>query len=127
MKKIYSTIIIILAIAVVSCSGSHESFASSPKAPEHTVWNELLTRYVEDNGLVNYKGFISEKAKLESYLEILSANAPGDAWTENEKLAYWINAYNASTIKLVAESYPTKSIMDLAGGKPFDKKWIYRR
>lgn len=113
MKKIYSILMVVLTIAIVSCSGSNESFAGSPKAPEHTIWNELLNKYVAENGLINYKGFISEKAKLESYLDVLSNTAPGDAWTENEKLAYWINAYNAFTVKLIVDNYPLESIKDL--------------
>lgn len=105
--------ILTLAIAVISCSGGNESFAGSPTAPDHTAWTNLLTKYVEDNGMVNYQGFINDKAALESYLETLSSNAPGDAWTENEKLAYWINAYNAFTVKLIVDNYPLKSIKDL--------------
>ncbi|GAB5524442.1 MAG: hypothetical protein Roseis2KO_23140 [Roseivirga sp.] len=113
MKKIYSIIILILAVAAISCSGGNESFAGSPTAPDHSAWTKLLSKYVEDNGLVNYQGFINDKAALESYLETLSSNAPGDTWTENEKLAYWINAYNAFTVKLIVDNYPLKSIKDL--------------
>lgn len=113
MKKIYSILILILAIAAVSCSGGNESFAGSPKAPDHSPWSDLLAKYVEDGGLVNYQGFINDKEELESYLETLSSNAPGDSWTENEKLAYWINAYNAFTVKLIVDNYPLESIKDL--------------
>jgi hypothetical protein len=102
-----------LSIAVISCSGGNESFASSPKAPKHDVWNELLNKYVAENGMVNYQGFINEIDKLDAYLDVLSKNAPGESWTENEKLAYWINAYNAYTVKLIAKNYPLKSIKDL--------------
>ncbi len=39
-------------------------------------------------------------------------------------MAFWINAYNANTIKLILKKYPVKSITDLDGGKPWDVKWI---
>lgn len=104
---------LILAIAIVSCSGGNQSYAGSPAAPDHTAWTELLSKYVEDNGLVNYQGFIDDKTQLEAYLEVLSNNAPGDTWTDNEKLAYWINAYNAFTVKLIVDNYPLESIKDL--------------
>lgn len=104
---------LILAIAIVSCSGGNQSYAGSPAAPDHTAWTELLSKYVEDNGLVNYQGFIDDKNQLEAYLEVLSNNAPGDTWTDNEKLAYWINAYNAFTVKLIVDNYPLESIKDL--------------
>ena len=34
-------------------------------------------------------------------------------WSEAEQLAYWINAYNAFTVKLIADNYPVESIEDL--------------
>ena len=34
-------------------------------------------------------------------------------WSKNQQLAYWINAYNAFTVKLIVDNYPTKSIRDL--------------
>ena len=43
---------------------------------------------------------------------------------EDEELAYWINAYNAYTVKLIIDNYPLSSITNLEGGKPWDKKWI---
>ena len=41
-----------------------------------------------------------------------------------EQLAFWINAYNAFTIKKIIDNYPLQSITDLDGGKPWDAKWI---
>jgi len=113
MKKIFSILVLLLAVGVMACKGGHESYTGSPQAPDHSSWTTLLSKYVEDNGLVNYEGFISEKAELENYLEILSSNAPSESWSENEKLAYWINAYNAFTVKLIVDNYPLESIKDL--------------
>lgn len=48
----------------------------------------------------------------------LSQNAPNKTWPEEEKLAYWINAYNAFTIKLIIDNYPVKSIKDIKKGIP---------
>ena len=39
-------------------------------------------------------------------------------------MAYWINAYNAFTVKLILDHYPVGSIMDIKSGKPWDWKWI---
>lgn len=82
--------------------------------PSHQLWDQLVKAHVKANGLVDYKGFIREKPKLESYLKLLSENAPDRSkWSKNEQLAYWINAYNAYTVKLIVDFYPTKSIRDL--------------
>lgn len=82
--------------------------------PSHQLWDQLVKAHVKPNGLVDYKGFVREKAKLEIYLKLLSASAPDrKTWSKNQQLAYWINAYNAFTVKLIVDNYPVKSIRDL--------------
>jgi len=88
----------------------------------HSIWNELLQKNVSSKGKVNYKGLKTDKAKIETYLATLKSNVPNSEWSKNEKLAYWINVYNAFTVKLIVDNYPLKSITDL--DKPWDKKWI---
>ena len=39
-------------------------------------------------------------------------------------MAFWINAYNAFTVKLIVKNYPIGSITDLSNGNPWDDKWI---
>lgn len=77
------------------------------------IFNVLLSKYVNKNGSVNYKGFIEEKEKFILYLNYLSSNPPKKEDKESVKLAYWINAYNAFTIKLIIDNYPLESITDL--------------
>ncbi|WP_299253422.1 DUF547 domain-containing protein [uncultured Aquimarina sp.] len=91
---------------------------------DHTIWNLLTKKYVSTTGKVNYKGFKANIAQIETYLLHLQNIAPQKDWTKNEKLAYWFNLYNASTIHLVASTYPVKSIKDINNGKPWDKKFI---
>lgn len=98
--------------------------APAPAKPDHSNWNSLLTKYVNSKGAVNYAGFKADQTKLQAYLEELTNNPPENSWTRNEKMAFWINAYNAYTIKLIVDNYPLKSITDLKGGKPWDAKWI---
>jgi hypothetical protein len=64
--------------------------------------------------MADYKGFISDRQKLERYLTLLSDHAPDPGrWSREERLAYWINAYNAFTVKLIIDHYPVASIQDL--------------
>jgi len=100
-----------------------EKLATKP-ALNHDAFNTLLTTYVSSTGKVNYKGLKEEESKLDSYLKLLAENAPNKDWPEDKALAYWINLYNAGTIKLVLNNYPVGSIKDIAGGKPWDKVWI---
>jgi hypothetical protein len=92
--------------------------------PDHSAFSELLSKYVDAQGKVNYSGLKSEVTKLDSYLTELKQQQVDDSWSREEKLAYWINTYNAFTIKLILNNYPISSITELEGGKPWDKKWI---
>ena len=90
---------------------------------DHSSWNTLLSKYVSPSGKVNYKGFKSDLAALNSYIQQLeSISVKG--LSRNEQLAFWINAYNAYTIKKIVDNYPVSSITKLDGGKPWDVKWI---
>lgn len=80
---------------------------------DHSAFDELLKKYVNEKGLVNYKGFKSEMKTFDQYLGMLSKNPPASSWSKNEQMAYWINAYNAFTIKTVLKHYPLKSIKDI--------------
>lgn len=91
---------------------------------DHKAFDALLRKHVSSSGSVNYAGFKSDVSKLDAYIANLAANPVQDSWSRNDKLAYWINAYNANTIKLIVNNYPVSKITDLEGGKPWDKKWI---
>lgn len=84
----------------------------------HSKFTELLKKHVADDGLVDYVSFKKDETELQVYLDLLSNNAPSNNWTEAEKLAYWINAYNAFTIKLIVDNLPVKSIKDIGGAIP---------
>lgn len=88
----------------------------------HAVWNRLLEKHVSEQGKVNYKGFKTDKTEFHNYLNSLSNTPPEDSWGQNETLAYWINVYNAFTVKLILDNYPTKSIKDLKD--PWNRRFI---
>jgi hypothetical protein len=88
----------------------------------HADFDVLLKKHVSTSGKVNYKGFNADKGALETYINWLSDNVPTAQTAKNEKLAYWINAYNALTIKLVLDNYPLSKITNLDAGKTWDVK-----
>lgn len=95
-----------------------------PDIPSHDIWDGLLRKYVAADGRVDYAGLHADKAKLENYLSILAESTPQSDWSRGQAMAYWINAYNAGTVKLILDNYPLKSIRDLHGGNPWDVKWL---
>ena len=84
----------------------------------HELFDQVLRKYVNPQGLVDYAGLKSDSGTLESYLNLLAVNAPSDKATFQTGLAFWINAYNALTIKGVLDHYPTTSVrkVKLFGG-----------
>ena len=82
---------------------------------DHTLWNELLKKYVDKNGRVDYKSWHSsgiDTTKLDKYLQQLSSasGATDNRSKPEHRLSFWINAYNAITVKGILREYPTTSI-----------------
>ena len=91
----------------------------------HEIWAELLGRYAKPGG-VDYSGFKSEEDRLDQYLKILENTDP-DKLPRNEQYAYYINVYNAWTIKLILSGYPgVTSIKDFGTilKSPWQKRWV---
>ena len=79
---------------------------------EHGAWNAVLQRWVSD-GRVDYAALKGEgRAPLEAYLKELSATCAADyeKWSREQRLAFWINAYNAFTVQLIVDHHPISSI-----------------
>ncbi len=80
---------------------------------DHSVWDRLLKKRVDDNGMVDYAGWKasrSDMGALKQYLSVLGRGDPAASTTKQGKLAFWINAYNALTVYGILEVYPTSSI-----------------
>lgn len=93
------------------------AYAASQRQPlkriSHDGWNALLERYVDDKGMVNYKAWKADPKgtqELDEYIQLLSSVAFSSSDSKAEVLAYWINAYNAVTVKGILREYPTTSI-----------------
>ncbi|MBI5604395.1 MAG: DUF547 domain-containing protein, partial [Deltaproteobacteria bacterium] len=87
-------------------------FAISSDRVDHGLYGELLQKYVT-NGVVNYQGFKKEETKLDRYLSVLEKVDP-KTLSPKEQFAFYVNAYNSWTIKLILSAYPSiHSIKDL--------------
>ena len=91
----------------------------APAAPvsQNAVFNNFLGKYVSDvNGinLVAYDKVTStDRAALNGYIQKLSA-MDIEALPRDAEMATWFNLYNAKTIELILENYPTKSIRKIS-------------
>ncbi len=94
---------------------------ANPKV-DYSIWSMLLKKNIDTNGHVNYKNFKKDKQMFNKFLNILSNTKIDNNWTTNQKIAFWINVYNAFTIKLIINNYPLKSIKEIK--KPWDIKFF---
>lgn len=108
-------VFVIFSILLVNLSCGHSDLGQEgTKPPSHQSFDEFLKKFVSEEGKVDYKGMGLRRGDLEKYLNLLSQNPPDrTTWTQEEQLAYWINAYNAFTLKLILDHYPVKSIQDI--------------
>ena len=90
--------------------------------PDHTLWSQVLADHVTTDGRVDYKAIANKPEGLISYLNALVTQQPEASWSLEDQMAYWINAYNAYTIKLIIDHYPIKSIRDIE--QPWDQNFI---
>ena len=80
---------------------------------DHGDWDRLLHKYVDQNGNVDYQMWKSssvDTGRLRTYLESLAAVDPQSTLNRNDRLAFWMNAYNSLTIHGILREYPTTSI-----------------
>jgi len=127
----YSIILSLLTILVALCltQSSHASFRKnlwprwevndplSNKTISHKDWQTFLENTVvtdsENINLIDYKKMSTKDVKrLNHYISFMS-KVKISQYNRNEQLAFWINLYNALTVKLIIDHYPVSSIQDI--------------
>ena len=75
----------------------------------HDLFDQVLQEHVDENGEVNYTKLKANPEKFEAYLDLLAFANPEEL-SYNERLTFWVNAYNALVIKGVVNHYPITSV-----------------
>lgn len=95
--------------------------AEASAVDPHDAFDRLLRGYVDTTGAVDYARLKDDRGEvLRPYLDRLASEdlsgSPRDA-----RLAFWINAYNALTLKLIVDHYPVENIWAITPGPPEPK------
>jgi hypothetical protein len=105
MRKFLSFFVFLSLIFNVSVFGANVSDL------DVTPYDNVLSQYVDDIGNVNYKDLKDNLKDLDLFLKNLE-NFPRESYnaldTKN-KIAFWINAYNAICLKITVNHYPISS------------------
>lgn len=101
-----------------------ETYSENPSGFrfDHSAFDTILHKYVDDAGRVDYLALKADSAVLDGYIASL-AKAPLADMGRSERLTLLINAYNAFTLRLILDHYPIKSIKDI----PADQRWDAKR
>lgn len=105
---------ITLAFAGLVCAAG-----LSAGSPDLAAYDSLLRDHVHA-GQVDYAALKTDP-RLTATTKAIAATDPAAIAERDERLAFWLNAYNALTLRLVADHYPVASIRDIAAGKPWDQ------
>ncbi len=118
-----------VVVAAAGCSGANvdavkaEGEVAAPESFDHRAFDALLEEYVNNEGLVDYARLAENQDEaLTPYLRQLAETDPKNL-SEDERLAFWLNAYNALALKLIADEYPVEGIRKIKpSGLPFIPK-----
>lgn len=90
----------------------------------HASYHALLNTHTDANGQVDYEGLKPHAPALKAYLNRLADTNVEGMPTKEEQMLFYVNLYNAATIDLILDNYPTTSIMGLDSGKTWDVKRV---
>ncbi len=86
--------------------------ASAASKFSYDDWNKVLGKFVNDKGRVNYEALAKDRADLDRFVAAVEKTSPKSNPelfpTKNDKLAYYLNAYNAQVFKGVLARGPEK-------------------
>jgi hypothetical protein len=89
---------------------------TSQQSLDHSAWTNFLNTFVVERpgvNLVRY-GDVDQTAsqQLDDYLAMLQS-VPVSTLNRDQQFAFWLNLYNAQTIRIVLDHLPIKSIRDI--------------
>jgi len=127
MKKL---ILIVTAFFSLACFGNELIIEKNNLRKErvidskvdYSIWEMMLKVYIDDKGNVDYAKFKKNEKIFNNFLSELTNTRIDNSWIDSEKISFWINVYNAYTIKLILDNYPVKSIKEIK--KPWTKKFF---
>ncbi|MCG9892767.1 MAG: DUF547 domain-containing protein [Thermosynechococcaceae cyanobacterium MS004] len=111
-----------------SAQGSAQSIQVASAAPlSYQGYDKILQTYVNAQGFVDYQGLQADPQPLKDVVAQIGAVAPTTyaSWSEADKIAFLINAYNAITLESIINQKPLKkSIKDIFGVWNFAKHTV---
>jgi hypothetical protein len=98
-----------------ACSRTTAEADAPEGAFTYIEYAQVLETYVNDAGFVDYQELLRDRSGLDQYVARAAAlDSEGfKKWSRGEQMAFWINTYNALTLKAIVDHYPVDSIRDV--------------
>lgn len=77
----------------------------------YDAYTDTLKLYVDEQGMVDYSGLKQNHFELDSFLSKIAQfdDSKFEKWSDNDKIAFWLNVYNALVLKTVIDHYPIRA------------------
>lgn len=108
---------LVLVAAVASPAARVVAQAAGPRPVDVGAWQTLLSAHATDDGGFRYAALRESRehrALLERYAHEIGDAQPA-GWSRDAQLAFYVNAYNALTVKAVVDRWPIDSVMRVPG------------
>jgi len=82
-----------------------------PTVSFHDKCSDILENYVDDEGMVDYKALRLKRWDLKKLLDEFDELDPKEynSWKKEDKIAFWLNAYNIQMLRIIVDNYPIQS------------------
>ncbi len=128
-----SAALVLMAVALPGAGGQAEPslIRILHEVPDHSAFTEVLEEVVH-LPRIDYEAVVRLRPELDAYLDELAGTDPDllGAAPRSVRMAFWINAYNACMLRLVADHYPIERASSLrtrlrnrVAGRPENSVW----
>ena len=104
-KTVLSAVVVMIVVSITAIGQ-----ANGAEEFDYSSYADILKTYVNDSGMVNYKELKANRKGLDAFVVSLGKLEPAvyKKWSTPERIAFWINAYNAITLRAIIDNYPIK-------------------
>jgi hypothetical protein len=125
MRKRQSTIQWILgAVCIHAVTVGSSPAVRAANGFNYDDYVAVLKKYVDDKGMVAYRALKADPKRLDAFASAMATldRRAYDKWDDKAKIAFWLNAYNALTLKVILDNYPIRA--SFVGSLRFPKNSI---
>jgi len=110
LKNMSISCMLLLALSV-----PHRNEVATGNGLDYALYAKVLKTYVDDHGRVDYEGLKKNRKEFDQFISQIETTDLS-VLSELEQKTFWINAYNAITMKVILDKYPVKSIRSINFG-----------